>query len=123
MESLQPEHPTGHLLSCTPTPPSKKRMPIILYNGLSDKVMRWPWVRKTFERCISIYLSISLSLSLSLYIYIYIYVVTHNYTRFKEAGYDNVKIHREAGVTHDTGPKEREWLLDFLSRYVKDREG
>jgi len=79
----------GHLLSCTPVPAAKKNMPVSLYNGLDDTVMRWSWVRKTFRR-------------------------------LEDVGYSDLRMHREAGVQHDTGPKEREWLVDFLARYVLD---
>eukprot|EP00933_Yihiella_yeosuensis_P039071 TRINITY_DN33006_c0_g1_i1.p1 TRINITY_DN33006_c0_g1~~TRINITY_DN33006_c0_g1_i1.p1 ORF type:complete len:462 (+),score=71.60 TRINITY_DN33006_c0_g1_i1:50-1435(+) len=77
----------GHLLSCSPVPAWKKNMPVILYNGKDDKIMRWPWVRKTFRR-------------------------------FEAAGFTNLKIQCAPGVGHDTGIKEREWLIDFLSKYV-----
>jgi len=77
----------GHLLSCSPVPSAKRHMPISLYNGLDDNIMRWSWVRQTFRR-------------------------------LEHAGYSNVRMHREPGVGHDTGPKEREWLVDFLARHV-----
>mmetsp|Transcript_98431 Transcript_98431/g.175297 ORF Transcript_98431/g.175297 Transcript_98431/m.175297 type:complete len:456 (+) Transcript_98431:56-1423(+) len=77
----------GHLLSCTPVPTSKMRMPISLYNGHADNVMRWSWVRKTIRR-------------------------------FEDAGFTNLSLRCEPGIEHDTGIKEREWLIDFLSRHV-----
>mmetsp|Transcript_54113 Transcript_54113/g.168040 ORF Transcript_54113/g.168040 Transcript_54113/m.168040 type:complete len:456 (+) Transcript_54113:52-1419(+) len=77
----------GHLLSCTPVPPSKRQMPVCLYNGRADTMMRWSWVRKTFRR-------------------------------FEAAGFADLSIRCEPGVGHDTGTKEREWLIDFLSKYV-----
>jgi len=40
----------GHLLSCTPLPKAKRHMPICLVNGRADSVMRWHWVRRTFNR-------------------------------------------------------------------------
>jgi phospholipase/carboxylesterase len=40
----------GHLLSCSPVPQAKRHMPISLYNGRDDDIMRWSWVRKTFRR-------------------------------------------------------------------------
>jgi len=81
----------GHLLSCSPVPEAKKHMPISLYNGLDDDIMRWSWVRKTFRR-------------------------------LEHAGYSNLTMHREPGVGHDTGPKEREWLVDFLARHIPNAE-
>lgn len=80
----------GHLLSCTPVPAAKMNMPIMLYNGLDDWVMRWPWVRKTFRR-------------------------------FEDAGYKRVKLHRAPGMTHDTGIKERDFLVDFLRTVIGSR--
>jgi len=78
----------GHLLSSTPLPKKKQRMPIYLYNGKQDQVMRWSWVRET-------------------------------YGRFKEAGYTNVHIRVDDGVTHEKPVrKEREWIVDFLHRRI-----
>ena len=37
----------GHLLSCTPTPSDKARVPLYFYNGDADETMRWGWVRKS----------------------------------------------------------------------------
>jgi len=81
----------GHLLSCSPVPQVKRHMPISLYNGRDDDIMRWSWVRKTFRR-------------------------------LEDAGYSNLRMHCEPGVDHKTGPKEREWLVDFLARHVPNAQ-
>lgn len=40
----------GHLHSTTKVPARKRNLPIYLYNGLSDRIMSWPWVRKGYGR-------------------------------------------------------------------------
>lgn len=81
----------GHLLSCTPVPASKRHMPVSLYSGRDDRIMRWPWVRKTFRR-------------------------------FEAADFTKLSLRCEPGVGHDTGPKEREWLIDFLAQRITPPE-
>lgn len=77
----------GHLMSCTPTPERKMNMPIYMYNGSADEVMRWPWVSQT-------------------------------YNRFKDAGYTDVHIKKDIGVTHEN-PDEKRWILHFLNSMIK----
>jgi len=82
----------GHLLSNTPLPVRKRALPIYLYNGLADETMRWSWVRKT-------------------------------YSRFRAKQFTNVHIHKEEGIGHERlGGKEREWIVDFLSKMISKRE-
>jgi phospholipase/carboxylesterase len=51
--------------------------------------------------------------------------VSKTYSRFREAEYTNVHIHKEEGITHEKlAGNERKWILKFLSQTIpKDTKG